>query len=290
MLMQTGRRLSKQPALKPIYRLFRGIYFRHVSPHVDYRRTILRYSPYDNIYYCCTQKTGSQWFKRIFRDPVVYQYTGLRTYEYNELGLRRAHFDGPLPERTIAVHLYVNYDSYASIPKPQQRRTFFMLRDPRDIAVSWYFSARYSHGPVATMLVLRKDLENTTLSEGLRHSINSLHLLGLFDAQRSWMEVPTGQREFEVFRYEDFARDNQAFMRQLFDYLRIDMPEHELHALCDRHRFKLMSGGRDPGIENVRDHYRKGTPGDWKNYFDQRTNAHFREVAGDLLEVLGYRE
>jgi Sulfotransferase domain len=35
-------------------------------------------------------------------------------------------------------------------------------------------------------------------------------------------------------------------------------------------------------------HYRKGVAGDWQNYFDSSLRRHFREVTGDLLDVLGY--
>ena len=100
MLARTLRTVSKSPMFGPGYRLLRTIYYERVLPTVESHRRVLRRSPYQNIYYCCTQRTGSQWFKRVFRDPVVYRHTGLTVHEYREIGLNEARFEGPLPEGT----------------------------------------------------------------------------------------------------------------------------------------------------------------------------------------------
>ena len=45
-------------------------------------------SEYDNIFYCCVQKTASQWLRGVLSDPVVFKYTGLKVHPYRLLGLR----------------------------------------------------------------------------------------------------------------------------------------------------------------------------------------------------------
>jgi hypothetical protein len=293
MFLQTRRNLSKKKALQPIYRMLRPAYYKYVKrrPWINYDRIgVLKYSPYQNIYYCCTQRTGSQWFKKIFRDPLIYQHTGLRVFHYGELGLRQASFDGPLPERTIGTHLYIGYPTYLSIPKPERYRSFFILRDPRDVAVSWYFAARYSHGALDPIPRLRKDLKNLGLQDGLRYSIDSLEEFGLFWAQRSWMNVEQDRERIRVFRYEDFANDNRKFLEDLLDYMGVALPEDAFAALYERHAFKQVSGGREAGVEDQHDHYRKGVSGDWQNYFDDSLRIYFRKVTGDLLDVLGYQD
>jgi hypothetical protein len=291
MFVQTRRTLSKKKALQPVYRVLRPVYYKYVKKpsSINYDRLeVIRRSPYQNIYYCCTQRTGSQWFKRILRDPVFYQYTGLRVYRKVELGLKQAKFDGPLPEGTIGTHLYIGYPTYLSIPKPARYRTFFVLRDPRDIAVSWYFAARYSHAPVDPIPRLRKELRKLRLQDGLKYSIDSLEEFGLFWAQRSWMSIKNDRDMIRVFRYEDLSKNNRKFLEDLFYYMQVAMPDHELAALCDRHAFTQVTGGREAGVEDKHHHYRKGVAGDWQNYFDSSLRRHFREVTGDLLDVLGY--
>ena len=288
MLSHALRSLAKRKTIGPAYRAARGVYYGYVRPVIEFRRDVVDQSPYQNIYYCCTQRTGSQWFKRIFRDPLVYKSTGLAVHEYRQIGLRHARIDAALPPNTIGTHLYIDYPTYAAIPKPERHKTFFILRDPRDIAVSWYFALRYSHGPAAPVLEARADLAGLPVQDGLRYSIDSLEQLGLFAAQRSWASEAVEQAGLKIFRYEDLAANNRSFLRELFNYLEINMPAAAFARVYDRHRFQKLTGGRDPGTEDPHDHYRKGVAGDWRNHFDAGLCTYFREATGDLLAVLGY--
>ncbi|MGK7899288.1 MAG: tetratricopeptide repeat protein [Xenococcus sp. (in: cyanobacteria)] len=251
---------------------------------------IIKHSPYDNIYYCCTQKTASQWFKSVFNDPAVYQYTGLVTRPYVQLGLRYASFNQALPQGTIGTHLYIDYPTYLSIPKPESYKTFFVLRDPRDAVVSWYFSAKYSHNLISVIPELRRDLAQLNLSDGLKYIIDRLEEFSYFKAQRSWLTIDDYQPNIAIFRYEDLVSSNNSFIRKLFRYLNIEIPEEELTALCEKHKFENITKGRTQGEENINSHYRKGISGDWKNYFDSSTLNYFQQVTGDLVEILGYTE
>jgi len=245
-------------------------------------------SPHDNIYYCCTQKTASQWLRSVLSDPIIFKYTGLRVLPYQQLGLKYAAFQEPFPAKTIIAHLYVSYPAYLTIKKPRHHRTFFILRDPRDIVTSWYFSAQYSHVPVPPVPKLRKDLKTMDRHEGLKYIIDTLDDWGSFDAQRSWVHAEKENKGIKIFRYEDLANDYPSFLDRLFAYLEIHIPDNKFSVLCGRHTFKKYSGWRDPGDEDIYSHYRKGVSGDWKKYFDTELSDYFRLKTGDLLEVLGY--
>ena len=249
---------------------------------------IIKHSPYDNIYYCCTQKTASQWFRAVFNDPAIYQYTGLVTRPYVQLGLRDAVFNHALPPKTIGTHLYINYGTYLNIPKPSSYKTFFVLRDPRDAVISWYFSAKYSHLLISVIPELRRNLEKLDFNNGLKYIIDKLSEFGYFEAQKSWMNIDQEQHKIAIFRYEDLVSSNNSFLRKLLDYLDIQIPETEFITLCDRHKFEAITKGRAQGEENINSHYRKGISGDWKNYFDSSTLNYFEQVTGDLLDTLGY--
>jgi hypothetical protein len=118
--------------------------------------------------------------------------------------------------------------------------------------------------------------------------IDCLNEFGLFAAQRSWMQSAQEQG-VQLFRYEDLANDNFAFLKHLLEYLEVTLSDEELIDLYNRHSFENKAKGRAQGEENINSHYRKGLAGDWKNYFDKTITAHFEQVTGDLVEVLGYR-
>jgi len=256
-----------------------------------YRRAILvDRSPFDTIYHCCTQRTASQWFRAIFSDPLFYRYTGLDVVPYVSMGLRGAHFDAPFPTRSVATHLYVDYPTYRSIPKPSRYRTFFILRDPRDALVSWYFSMKYSHSArLVEVRKLRRELAHLDIERGISFLIPRLDELGYFETQRSWVDGPVrNDRNVRVMRYEDLAADNAGFLADLFDYLRVPMPNAGFERLCRRHAFYRMARGREQGDEDIKDHYRKGVAGDWRNHFTPELEADLRSTTGNLLETLGY--
>ena len=116
-------------------------------------RHVARRSDVRNIYHCCVHKTGSQWIRKVFADPEIYRVTGLRTYAYGprlddgdrNRSYPEVSFDRPFPVRRIVSPLYIPYESFVELPKPEPWRAFFVLRDPRDIVVSWYFSSKSSH-------------------------------------------------------------------------------------------------------------------------------------------------
>ena len=247
-------------------------------------------SPYDNIYHCCTQKSASQWFKAIFSDLSFYKYTGLEVIPFVQpyYRLKEVKFDEAFPKKTIITHLYVDYCTYKKIPKPENYKTFFVLRDPRDLVISWYFSVLYSHQENVMVSEIKKELKKMNLTEGLKYSIEKLEEIGLFKVQKSWKEANLSSQETMLFYYEDLANDNFDFLTQLFQYLDIQMPKDQVFKLYQKNKFEKYTGGRKQGVEDINAHYRKGVSGDWKNYFDSFLTTHFREVTKDLLDVLEY--
>jgi hypothetical protein len=91
-----------------------------------------------------------------------------------------------------------------------------------------------------------------------------------------------------IFRYEDFARDNRDFLKQLFGFPEVNMPEKAFDTLYNQHTFERLMRGRKQGQEDQHAHYRKGIVGDWSNYFDDKIMDHFRKVTGNTLDMLRY--
>jgi hypothetical protein len=228
--------------------------------------------------------------KQVFADPLFYLHSGLRPWVFTQdpERVQDAKIDTPLPRRTIGTNLYIDYPTFMKMPKPDAYKAFFVLRDPRDIVTSWYFSARYSHKPTGLIPKFREDLARLDLGAGLKYSIDTLWERGLFQAQLSWMNA--GGTRSRIFRYEDLAGNQRAFLRSILEFLGVSIPEEEFHALCRAHSFEANSGGRSIGQSDLGSHYRMGTAGDWRNYFDRTVIAHFRETTADLLESLGYSD
>lgn len=254
------------------------------------RLTVRNQSRFINIYYCCLQKTGSQWLRAVLDDPIVYRRCGLGMVPFVALGLNTVSAVQAFPPRTIAAHLYLNYATYRDIPKPGRYRTFFVMRDPRDAVVSWYYSAKFSHRANPTMSELRSEFHDMDVKTGMVYLIDRLQEWGYFDAERSWVREAASDPAVRLMRYEHLATDPREFLQQLFEWLEIPVGEVALGHLLHRHRFDAYAEGRSKGDEDVYSHYRRGTPGEWQERFDQDVLSHFTSATGDLVSSLGYND
>jgi hypothetical protein len=261
------------------------------------RLLVRHHSAAQNVYFACVQKTASRWLRRILKDERVFRACGLQFFDYiatlpaSELrSLTDIRFPDEFPPRTIVGPLYTAYEGYLSIPKPDDYRTFFVMRDPRDIVVSWYYSMRYSHASMEGRFnQIRADLGSLAEREGLKRASDLLAgPAQLFPALRSWIDAPTREERVALVRYGDLTGPHAAeAFGKLFEHCDIRLTEKTLTELLADHSFERMSG-RHQGQEDVKSHYRKGKAGDWEEHLDDELIRHFREVTGDLLEALGY--
>ncbi len=248
-----------------------------------------------NIYHCCVWKTASQWIRNVFSSTDIYRYSGLLPYAYEAhegrdyRSLQKRCFDRPFPPGHIVTPLYISYESFAALPKPADYRAFFVVRDPRDLVVSHYFSSRYSHTENAGVRQDRARLLELPEREGMIATLQLMVERGVFDALRSWLEHSNADPRIRLFRFEDLVGSNQLqYMTQLVEHCDIRIPHEKLKMILDRLSFERLSGGRKPGDEDKQHKYRSGKHGDWKKYFDDSLAKAFEDAAGDLPVVLGY--
>jgi hypothetical protein len=201
-------------------------------------------------------------------------------------------------------------------------RGFHVIRDPRDVIVSGYFSHRYSHptNRWPELIEHRSKLENLSKQEGL--------LLEMEFSQRFLEEMYTWDYSlsnvYEI-KMENLVNDpyneiiqacyfldivHEPTFKERFSYITAmflnraleksgnfsfsmsmnKIPEERLLRLIYKNQFSRKSKGRDQGKEDKRSHYRKGVSGDWKNHFNQEHVSVFKKKYNQILIKLGYEE
>ncbi|MSQ93999.1 MAG: sulfotransferase [Gemmataceae bacterium] len=257
---------------------------------------ILYRSQNQNIYHCTVQKCASQWVRAILSDPRIYRSCGLSPYRYQDhlpgqhdpRKLTERRFEQALPEATIVTTIYIDYEGFASIPKPASYKAFFVMRDPRDVLISWYYSSKISHPLQGELGRIRQNLNRLSEQDGILYCIDYLDEFGLFAAQRSWVGAASEDANVLLVRYEDLiAEEAMATFEQLLRHCDIRVPGAGLAAILRAYRFEELSG-RQRGEEDRSAHYRKGVAGDWRNHFTPAIAARFEKVAGDLLSLWNY--
>ncbi|NND72391.1 MAG: sulfotransferase [Rhodothermales bacterium] len=208
-------------------------------------------------------------------------------------------------------------------------RGFHVIRDPRDITVSAYYSHLSTHGLYPEIAAHRKELQSLSKNEGLFAEIDfsatEFRELEIWDYNQPnvmelKMEVLTKDPENHISEILNFLGylDNQnssgssikTFQMKL-NRLNMkgrrympgrlpmfplptrrysEIPREVVGEVIDDFSFKKLSGGRKPGQENRKSHYRKGKAGDWANHFTEDHKSYFKDKFGDLLIMLGYEK
>ncbi len=249
---------------------------------------VLRRSPYRAVYHCCTWKSASQWVRHVLSDIAVYRYSGLKPVSFRTERDLEPFMNGTLKieNASVVTPVYATYDQLLNQFDPNTDRAFFVMRDPRDLIVSRYYSRVSAHPRNSLIDQHRAELKAMSLEDGLRKTMDDSETL--FQILQSWARVAEDASVL-LTRYEDLTGDNQeSEWQRVLTHCGIDVPETTLRKLLRNYSFERMSGGRKKGEENPEQKYRKGVAGDWKNYFTPIVQEHFDQIAGNLIGELGY--
>lgn len=177
---------------------------------------------------------------------------------------------------------------------------FHVVRDPRDVSVSGYWSHRNSH-PVVDGFThldrLRPTLNSLPLEDGLLAEMDFLNP-HVYELMSAWDYTRPNVLEL---RMEDLTAKPREGWLAILGFLGLtDRPggptgetqitPKRLREIVDDSAFVRLTGGREQGKEDRNSHYRKGVPGDWRNVFTQRHVERFRQEHNELLLKLGYEE
>jgi hypothetical protein len=198
-------------------------------------------------------------------------------------------------------------------------RGFHVIRDPRDIVASSYFSHLHSH-PTSEWPELeehRRNLQAVDKERGLFVVIDFLE--DVFQDIATWdytdprvlelkmedvVQAP-GKLLTNVFVFLGLVDDSRTGMRgevvavlsslkrrrpSLVPFRLTPLPPSVVNGILGRNTFAVKANGRAVGIEDVGSHYRKGVPGDWVNHFGPGHKEYFKARYGDLLISLGYED
>lgn len=259
---------------------FISLYPRMLEPLSPYAKNI---SAATNIYHCCVPKTASTWINKLLTDFRIFLYSGLLPFqaEFVKNG-------NNIPKNAIVTGTFpISYENFTKLEKPELYKAFFVMRDPRDIVISGYFSNRYSHSPIGHISETRKILNSLSIEEGIIYNMETLR--DVFEILASWIDAEEKNPNILLLRYEDLTGNkNLKYFHKLCRHCDIKIPEKQLQELISDYSFEKLSGGRKHGEEDRNSHYRKGVSGDWKNYFNEEIKEKFEEIAGHLVTRLGY--
>ena len=101
-----------------------------------------------------------------------------------------------------------------------------------------------------------------------------------YDSYRGWLAQP----EVLCLKFEDLILDREPTLDRLLDYL-------ETRGFSPiKPRTEAIDSLKNAIAPRKSGTFRKGVPGNWREYFTDSNKAMFNQVAGDLLIDLGYEQ
>lgn len=230
-----------------------------------------------------SQKAGSQWLKALLHHPVVRAHTGLVTLPQLDYSLT------PPPRGfaagTFVPGVYLTYDEYSALPKRHDHRVVYMVRDPRDVVISGYWSAMETHRKTHLDEVeeLRARLRALPIDDALLVLIEAA--APTLRAMGTWMGRT--DPEIAVFHLEQVEADYANQLTRILAHVGVVLLEAELaQVVADTCRATLQARDlADRG--DGRSHYRLDRT-DWRGVFTARHHEAMERVAPGLVEALGY--
>jgi hypothetical protein len=281
-------------------------------------------------------KCASTWIDTIIKEVVKehgYEYRGFVDHKTPQAEGPLTDYSGTVRREDLAAYVAAEgidvvsclAADNAQVEALQPLRGVHVIRDPRDIIVSGYFSHKHSHpvGHLPHMAAHRQQLQEVSKDEGLL-----LEMDYAASALQDMAEWDYENPDILELKMEDLTAEPYAGFLQIFSHfglldeeggyslshrlkvfiqvlanrlsLKRRMPLDVRRAvpvsaalLLDRvydNRFEKKAKGRDKGESDVKSHYRKGKAGDWRNHFTERHVSAFEEMFGDIVWRLGYAE
>ncbi len=178
------------------------------------------------------------------------------------------------------------------------KNVFVVLRDGRDVMVSFYYHSYFKNERYNERLVEQtkkycpfKDYNN--IRENLPKFIEYKFTSRITTPGFTWSQFVNSWFDKNVCRFVKYENLLHEPVNELFESLQVigsgKIEEDRLRAIVKKYSFENMSK-RKPGTEDKKSFLRKGIAGDWKNYFNREACEIFNCYAGDKLIELGYEK
>lgn len=177
-----------------------------------------------------------------------------------------------------------NFRFLGKLDHIDKRKVLIMLRDPRDVLTSLYFSNAFSHVPPGNPN--RKEEFQRRRDRTRTLSIDEFVL----SESREWVERYEQFCRFlkiypncALLRYESMISDFPAWLRQVFKYWGLPLDPQILAKFEQRSDFEVDK-------EDIHSHKRQVAAGDHRRKLKPSTVTDLTEQFSEVLQFLGYRD
>jgi hypothetical protein len=173
---------------------------------------------------------------------------------------------------------------YYQVPLLDTAKTVFLVRDPRDMVVSLYFSVRESHivpegeeGLAAKIKQHREVTKHMTIDEWVPDNVN--HLLLAYESY--FVQGFTRRPNVVIYRYEDIIFSKAEWMRDIADWYEWDIPRSTIEKVVAP--LDVL-----PDEERPSEHIRQVRPGNYRAHLSEPTRLRIETMFAPYMRAFGY--
>jgi hypothetical protein len=233
---------------------------------INYLIELLASRKYNLIHVVEYPKCGATWVSRL-----------IETY----LNTERSIHDAKIITNMFIRQKHVLY-------KPYYNKVVVVLRDPRDVYVSFYFHEVYlkKDKKLLTNMGYNGSLsDQANFKKYLLYKLNNPQSLSpgfsFSEFYRSWIDKPN----IHIVHYEQLHNNPEEALVGIVKYLGYEINDSQINKSIKRHEFKNITG-REKGQEDKNSHKRKGIVGDWKNYFTDELSDIMDQMENDIVDKI----
>ena len=164
--------------------------------------------------------------------------------------------------------------------------TIFIYRDPRDMLVSHVFYATEMNEQHGMYQYYNEYLH--TMEERINAAIEGVNVPGYelasvrqrYDSYLGWLD----EDGVLPVKFEDLILARKETIFRIIDFLN----ERGFRSIISKsEEAQILESAIQPRKSGT---FRRGEPGNWREYFTEKNKQRFKEIAGDLLIRLGYEQ
>jgi hypothetical protein len=166
---------------------------------------------------------------------------------------------------------------YQPIPNMQKYRILLILRDPRDVLISHYYSLLYSHTLISKKLLDKRNKnKHKTIDNFVLEHVDEYAKI-YEDYQKNLL----GLRNVTFIRYEEMIEKPQLFLLKLRDILGVDIDDEDIS-------YMVKNRMTPPEKENKYSHRRSGKSGQYIEKLKKDTVDVINERLSNVISALGF--
>jgi Sulfotransferase domain len=242
------------------------------APLVWYRHNSLKAN---DVFLGSYPRSGSTWLRFMLFESLLGESSGFGNVNQAIPELKRRRWGLPLlpgAGRLIKTH---------EIYHPEYRKAVYLVRDPRDVALSEY--------AYQTALGLESNDIDNYLERFLSGRVNPF---ASWKAHvESWFSAPLTKEQLLVIRFENLRADTLKTITQIARFLGLTPDEQRIRrAIAENTVERMKSKEKEaPQRASKRGQFiRSGSVGGWRANLNPVQTELFRERAGDVLTKIGY--